>query len=253
MSSLSAYATELITYDHKEYPMSILESWGIGSHQTEYYTSDKKIDWYIDQYETGPYSPWNCGPAAMTMAMKWYTDGAYSYSTAETRDLMGHNRRLTSGRHMVSFLEKQNVHHYVMRNSHPEQIADLIKADNIIIVLNSMQAQFFTFAIDRTHRAHMLDWFLVGGHIFILKGLRVVDGENFVEIYDPNSWDKKHFDGTPVGKNRHYLLNEIFYSIRNKWNFLIAIPNPHTKDIPKNKAVFEKYRWNIVTNSNEWQ
>ena len=46
-------------------------------------------------------------------------------------------------------------------------------------------------------------------HFVIIKGYKVVDDKLYFEIYDPNSWDTRYIDGTPVGMDRYYLADEL--------------------------------------------
>src|SRR4030042_756017 len=53
-------------------PVTTLERlYGLGINYTKGTSNNVGYDWYLDQMNTGPYSNNNCGPASVTMAIKW--------------------------------------------------------------------------------------------------------------------------------------------------------------------------------------
>ena len=46
-------------------------SWGLGHFINSYKSNDKSYNWYIDQSTSGNFAAINCGPASVTMAIKW--------------------------------------------------------------------------------------------------------------------------------------------------------------------------------------
>src|SRR4051812_35758980 len=46
-------------------------SWGLGHFINSSVSNEKSYNWYIDQSTSGNFAPLNCGPASVTMAIKW--------------------------------------------------------------------------------------------------------------------------------------------------------------------------------------
>jgi hypothetical protein len=66
----------------------------------------------------------------------------------------------------------------------------------------------------------------VNDHYIIIKGYRVVDGITYFEIYDPASMNRYFPDGSPKGKNRYYLADDVITAIKSHYNYYIAIDAP---------------------------
>ena len=211
--------TDGIWYDWSCYSTDKLSEWGFGSTQSAYVTCDKDYDWYIDQEDTGPASGNNCGPSSVTMACQWY-DEDFSYTAEDARNVYPLNNGWWSTNEITKYLDLRSVPQTIYQYEDTDQIIDLLDDGNIMIAcLNMGKITYNNTSAYRVDRFYSYS----SGHFLVIKGARTVDGQVYVEVYDPNNWHTYYSDGSEKGKNRHYRADDLSNAISQWWNYLIVV------------------------------
>jgi len=206
---------------------TILEEWGLGRVESKHVSLDRDYDWYVDQYEIQLGLHFNDGPATAVMAARW-ADKDFAKSLGDARDLYMNNRLGYIGRWTFD-----DIHNYLSANDIPCQfdydislpyMRERLDNGNILIVyittwsisLNNNEGQrtgkYYSSFDGR--RINLTAARAASRHFIIVKGYRVVDGKTYFEVYDPfGAW--RYADGTPKGKDRYYLADEVINGMEN--------------------------------------
>jgi len=203
---------------------SWLSAWGLGSSEESYAHVDRPYDWYIDQGNTGPGSGNNCGPCTVTMALKWY-DPSFTESAESAREWSVGWRQYGwwyTG-DITRYLQLHSVGYRTSHYTGANQIAGLISAGKLVLVcINTGYLSRNTNNAERVGRFYNYG----DGHFFVIKGTRVVSGTRYFEVYDSNNWGATYGDGTPKGRNRHILADDLTEAITQWWPYLIVLESP---------------------------
>ena len=163
----------------------------------QYIGINRDYDWYIDQSDTGKCSDVNCGPAVAVMAAKWY-DKDFARTVEDARNEIYNGGVFWFLRNIADFLESANVPskaHYI-ENS--EEVLNFLDMGKIVIFAPKMEyikTGGYSYGSD--------------GHVIIVKGYKIFEGEAYFEVYDPGSGGQYYKDGSPAGKDRLYLADEV--------------------------------------------
>jgi hypothetical protein len=202
------------------YEAPFLSTWGMGAVQNSYAHADRRYDWYIDQADTGASADNNCGPSSVTMGIKWYNP-TFSKTAEDARNTYPEGGGLWYTFDIINYLNLYSVPNTTSYFSGTNQLMGILGQGNLVILCISTAYLTQNYASEqRVGRFYSL----ASGHFLVVKGYRVVDGQVFFEVYDPNNWRAVYADATPKGRNRHLLAGELADAIANWWNFLIVIP-----------------------------
>lgn len=198
---------------------SLLPEWGFGNVQNTYRSLDKKISWYIDQAATGEHSSNNCGPATVAMCGMW-SDPDFSGSAEEARDTYPLEGGWWYTNNVIDYLDIKSIPNRIEAFKGTDHLKEVIDNGEIFITcLNTKYLRRETNTTRRTGRFYNY----ADGHFLVGKGYRIADDTLFIESYDPNNWNNKYTDNSPMGKNRHYHGSDMESAITEWWNYLIII------------------------------
>jgi hypothetical protein len=204
------------------YETPFLNTWGMGSVQNLYVHADRGYDWYIDQADTGNYAGENCGPASVTMAIKWY-DQSFSKTAEDARNTYPEGGQGWATYDIINYLNLYSIPNTASHFTGTNQLMGVLDQSNLVIVC--IQTAYLTQNDASEQRVgKFYGW--SNTHFIVVKGYRIVDTNMFFEVYDP--WDdhQVYADGTPKSRNRHLLAKELAKAITYGWNFLVVIPPP---------------------------
>jgi hypothetical protein len=223
-----------ILYNTECYDESVLAIWGMGASQKEYVSNEKKYTWYIDQADTGPFSENNCGPSSAAMAVNWF-DSLLEVKAEDARELYLNDGGWWYTNNITDFLGYHSVPFSIYAFESSEQLADLIKDGNIVILcLTTALIRYNSNLEERTDRFYGY----ADGHFLIVKGYRYVEQALFFEVYDPNNWHKVYDDGSEKGENRHYRAADITNAVKEWWDYLIVV-HPRSDENKIAKEIFK--------------
>ena len=198
---------------------------GMGTNQTSSQSLNRNYNFYYDQKGTGNFSSINCGPSVTTMAAKW-ADSTYSQLPQDARNTI----RSTGGwwytNDIVNFLNGKGINPQIIRlNDIKTNIKNCIDHNYIVILcLDMYYVEFNLNSNQQTNKFYLTnskDW----GHFILIKGYKEVDGNFYLETYDPYSWGNTFFLNKELkGKNRYYLDRFIKPATDIWWPYAIVIP-----------------------------
>jgi hypothetical protein len=81
--------------------------------------------------------------------------------------------------------------------------------------------------IDKFYATNSEGW----GHFIVIKGYKVVDGNIFYEVYDPNSYGACYTDQTLKGKDRYYRSVDLDNATNTWWDYAIVISKNTGKSV----------------------
>ncbi len=196
--------------------------WGLGVTISEEVSNNVDYDWYVDQGNTGPYSYSNCGPASVTMAVKWvYPD--FSATCEDARATYRPDGGWWYTDDITNYLDKSGVSNYTIPITTIDVLKNELDNGNILIVNPDMYYIRYQanakHHVDRFYSADEPGW----GHFIVVKGYKVVDGNTFYEIYDPYGINKTYSDGSPKGIDRYYRAEDIDKTTGIWWDNAIVI------------------------------
>lgn len=213
---------------------------GLGLTSTKEVHNDVKNEWYLDQAFSGTHALFNCGPASVTMAIKW-ADSLFTKTPEDAR-----NRYVPEGgwwytSDIANYLDDYSINYkYISLTNMNNLIREL---DNGHIAILCVDMYYFSdevkdrWHVDKFYQASNKDW----GHFIVAKGYKIVDGKVWYEVYDPYGFRKTYTDGSPKGKNRYYKSEEVDQSTTIWWNYAIIISKEagkglkglNSEDIPR--------------------
>jgi hypothetical protein len=204
------------------YETPFLNIWGMGSVQKSYVHADRAYDWYIDQADTGDYSSENCGPASVTMAIKWY-DQSFNKTAEDARNTYPEGGQGWPTYDIINYLNLYSIPNTTSHFTGTNQLMGVLDQSNLVIVC--LQTAYLTQNdVSEQRVGKFYGW--SNTHFIVVKGYRVVDTNVFFEVYDPWDYHAVYADGSPKGRNRHQLASELNNAIAHGWNFLVVIPPP---------------------------
>ena len=182
---------------------------GFGKKITEEKSLDRNYDWYIDQGNTGPYSSMNCGPACVTMAIRW-ADPEFSGTVQDARNhyLPVYSSGLPVPQ-MVDYLSLHGLSGEGL-NFNIETLLRHLRKGQIAIVSLDMyyirKAENPQESLDCFYTTSHSDWF----HYILIKGFKIIDDTVvLLEVYDPYSLGLKYEkSGDFLGIDRLYRVSD---------------------------------------------
>ena len=201
-------------------------SWGLGHFLNNYRSNDKNYNWYIDQSTSGNFASLNCGPASVTMAIKW-ADPDFTKTALDARMTYEVSGGWWYTNDVDSYLTDNDITHAIVAlTDRADSTAAILKRqlvnDQIIILcldMNHVRAATDTsYRVDKFY-ATTPAW----GHFIVLKGYKMTDGELYFEAYDPYSFGLKNDDNTLKGMNRYYRFEDLAAACLQWWNFAFVI------------------------------
>ena len=183
--------------------------------------NNRDYDWYEDQAHTGEYNEGNCGPTSMGMVLKWL-DPNSTANGESCRNEVPNDGQWWSTNIVEDYFKAHDIHYDDVFYKYPELITDEIDKGNIVYVCAIMREikENTKPESNKFGRFYGFD----GGHFFLIKGYKVINGELYFEVYDPNGWDKYYPDtNEPMGKDRLYAAREVDLAIKNWYMTVFSI------------------------------
>ncbi len=201
-------------------------SWGLGHFINSHASNDKSYNWYIDQSTSGNFAAVNCGPASVTMAIKW-ADPDFTKTALDARMTYEASGGWWNTNDIDSYLtDNQIIHAIIALTDHADSTAAILKKQllNQQIIILCLDMNYVRAASDAMYRTDKFyattpDW----GHFIVLKGYKIADGELFFEAYDPYSFGMKNDDNSLKGMNRYYRFEDLAAACLPWWNYAFVI------------------------------
>ena len=201
-------------------------SWGLGHFINSYADNDKNYNWYIDQSTSGNFAAVNCGPASVTMAIKW-ADPDFTKTALDARMTYEVSGGWWFTSDIDTYLTNNQITHAIIAlTDRADSTAEILKKQLmsqqiIILCLDMNHIRATTDTLYRTDKFYATtpDW----GHFIVLKGYKIADGELFFEAYDPFSFGLKNNDNTLKGMNRYYRFEDLAAACLPWWNYAFVI------------------------------
>lgn len=201
-----------------------MESYGLGHNVTASNSLNKAFDWYYDQGTSGQFSSINCGPAAVTMAIKW-SDSTFKKTTEDARKTYRPDGGLWYTTDIVNYLSLNGIDNsytslpdnfQTIKNYLDKNCIVILCLDNYYIRYNSNASQH----IDRFYQVSSP----ASGHFIVVKGYRQVDNKFYFEAYDPYSIGEKYPLTTKLkGQDRYYLSDDLEQATNLWWDWAIVV------------------------------
>lgn|GEM_PF-448708 len=201
-------------------------SWGLGHFISSSATDERNYNWYIDQSTSGNFAGINCGPASVTMAIKW-ADADFTKTALDARM----KYEVSGGWWFTGDIEA-----YLSDNLIPHAIVALTdRSDSTSAILKQEldNHQIIILCLDMNRvRAVSEDGYRIDkfypttpnwGHFIVLKGYKITDGELFFEAYDPFSFGLINDDNTLKGMDRCYRYEDLAAACLTWWNYAFVI------------------------------
>ncbi|MBN2443488.1 MAG: C39 family peptidase [Spirochaetales bacterium] len=178
---------------------------------------EPEFNWYKTQFNTGMYG--NCGPACVAMAVHWAT--GERITVKENREEIG--LPIKNGAVSFAHMERNFRYHRIKTflpvvNDFSDMKAIIDKGNIAIILFNTTYIQ----PVEGDESLVFVDRYYpdTTGHYVVIKGYSL--DEKYFIIYDPIPGEWKHnliryTDGVSmIGRNRYFLADQIFESIKGK-------------------------------------
>ena len=200
--------------------------------------SNVGYDFYKSQKGTGIYSNYNCGPACVYMAAKWYNESFSAY-VEDIRNLYvkpfsdGYGWSSDTIRSALAKYEINSYYYHIasLSTSYDDKpISDMKKyldrGDMMIISYNAKDISDDPNCNTLIGSAYKASDF---GHFVVIKGYCVVDGKTYFEIYDPNLPEGYKSPISNAGKTRYYDAIELSNSAYNWCITVVVVPHNTSK------------------------
>jgi hypothetical protein len=200
--------------------------WGLGHFINSYASNDRNYNWYIDQSTSGNFASLNCGPASVTMAIKW-ADPYFTKTALDARMTYEASGGWWYTNDIDSYLTDNNITHAIVAlTDQADSTAAILKKQLmnqqiIILCLDMNHVRATTDTLYRTDKFYATtpNW----GHFIVLKGYKITDGELFFEAFDPYCFGLKNDDNTLKGMNRYYRFEDLAAACLPWWNYAFVI------------------------------
>jgi hypothetical protein len=181
---------------------------------------DRGYEWYRTQMGTGRYEENNCGPASVSMAMKWFEEsldvdpGAVREAVTPVLDGWWYTTDIENA------LGEYGVPYAIEPFDSVESALAELDAGYILILCLTMGAISRQVPPYTSHfnRFYAYD----SGHFVVVKGY-MEDGD-WLDVYDSNNWSEDYYtDGSPYGKDRFFRGPEVLSSASGWWAYMFVI------------------------------
>lgn len=184
-----------------------------------------------NQYTTGKYWDINCGPASVTMAIKW-VDPTFSKTAVDARNTY----RSTGGWWYTSDVANYltlygiNWRYTSLPDEYQTMMKYLDQGDVLILCLDNYYLKYNANPVQ-----HVGKFYTVSapnsGHFIVIKGYKIVDNKVYFDAYDPWSIGATYPDGSSLkGLDRYYTSADLSKATTVWWDYAIIIA-------PKGKQV----------------
>jgi hypothetical protein len=202
--------------------LSPARSLGLGKNLSHETSNNVSYDWYLDQGGSGQFAGVNCGPASVTMAVKWANQN-FSGTVEDARQTFRPEGGWWYTNDIQNYLEQSKVSNWVIALKTMDDLKQEIDKGNIAILCLDMyyisKPKKLQYHVDKFYSADSPGW----GHFIVIKGYKKVDDNIFFEVYDPYSFGVIYEDQTIKGKNRYYRSSDLDKSTQIWWDYAIVI------------------------------
>ncbi len=184
-------------------------------------SNERPYNWYIDQGDTGTYGGNNCGPSASVMAALWQNKD-FKFTPQEARGEFRSSGGWWYTDDIKDFFKKHKISFSVDEYDGTFELVDTLNAGHIILLCIDT-----SYIEEKDEKDSYFGKFYEydGGHFLIVKGYTYIEGKLFFEVYDSNCWGETYSDGSPKGKDRLYLGEDLEEAIEIWWDNYIIIEN----------------------------
>lgn len=201
-------------------------SWGLGHFINKTKNNNRDYNWYIDQSTSGNFASVNCGPASVTMAIKW-ADPAFTKTALDARMTYEVSGGWWFTNDIDAYLNDNNISHAIIGLSINKDSSGQIlshQLDHQQVIILCLDMNYVRSVSDQERRVDKFYPTTPGwGHFIVLKGYKIVDGDLFFEAYDPYSFGQTNTDQTLKGMNRYYRNEDLAAACGPWWNFAFVI------------------------------
>ena len=201
---------------------------GLGRNTNYELSNNVDYVWYIDQLNTGQHYLANCGPACVTMAIKW-ADPFFPKTAEDARNTYLPEGGLWGTYTIIDYLSVNYTDYFVTTLTEISHLTNQLDCGNIAILCIDM---FYVRNHTNNGRSEWrIDKFYNisgenAGHFIVVKGYKIVDRIVWFEVYDPASMGARYYDGTLKGLDRYYRGEDIMRATNVWWPYMIVISNP---------------------------
>ncbi|MBN1416824.1 MAG: hypothetical protein JW973_17130 [Bacteroidales bacterium] len=203
--------------------------YGLGREYTDGESNNTGYYWYIDQMNTGLHAYNNCGPASVTMAIKWVNE-SFDKTAEDARNTYRSDGGWWYTNDIINYLNMYAINNKTISLPHVDSLQYEIHSGHIAILCLDMfyirKEQNVRWHVDKFYSAEEEGW----GHFIVIKGYKVVDGEIFYESYDPYSFGKKYLNDTLKGLDRYYRSEDLNNAVINWWAYAIIVSRSSMKN-----------------------
>ncbi len=204
---------------------SDIRAYGLGKSGVSEKNNGVDYSWYIDQ-ATSTYPLDDCGPASVTMAIKWVNQD-FKGTSAQARSKYHPEGGWWYTSDVFDYLQQNNVANDIVTLINKDDLVRKIDEGNILILCLDM---FYVsgervpeYHFNKFYRTDAPQW----GHFIIIKGYKEVETDGvktlYMEAYDPYSQGVCYDNKSLKGKDRYYLASDLITAARNWWPYAIAI------------------------------
>lgn len=200
------------------------EAFGLGSVVSEAKSLSSNRDYYFDQYQSGPYASSNCGPAVASMAAKW-ANANFDKNPKEARSAIHPQGGAWKSSEVTEYLQMQSVNTTIVYLANLENVVkkNIDKGNLLILALDIFYIKQNNHPIEKVGKTYAI-YSKGTGHFIVVKGYKVVDGQFFLEVYDPNSGGAVYqLNQESKGKDRYFATDQVQKAIQDWWNYAIVV------------------------------
>jgi hypothetical protein len=174
---------------------------------------NKSYDWYRAQMNTGSASGANCGPASVSMAVKYAQNK--DVKVEDVRNLYYNGKNWWYTNDIKNALNYYGIGYTVKALISKEQLMASISQGHILLICLNMSS-ISKDEINKSESKYNRFYENVTGHFIVLKGY--MKDQKWFLSYDSNNWQNDYYsDKTPKGRNRLYSIDEVYNSMSAWW------------------------------------
>jgi hypothetical protein len=211
--------TVIVFYSCSDEETLIDSTLGIGNYLKQEIDNGVPYNWYYDQGTSGEHSQNNCGPACVTMALKW-DDKSWDKPVEYFRRGDNEKGEWWSTLQIRDTLKKYNLN-CIKKNFNQQSFKADIQYGHLVILC--VDISYIAYNDDSFHYGRFYEAQRESGHFIIVKGYKQTDTGLWLEIYDPLSNGEKYQNGTLKGVDRYYHISDIIEATDNWWKYYIKI------------------------------
>ncbi|MDR0737737.1 MAG: C39 family peptidase [Prevotellaceae bacterium] len=205
-------------------PLTWYRKYSFGTALTSERSNNVNYDWYIDQGSSGNYSNINCGPACVTMAIKW-AKSDFTGTAEEARDrYLPELNGWWYTNNIIDYLNEYDIPNTTIPLPNADALIAELDNGNIVILCLDMyyirSQEYEQWPVDKFYPTRSADW----GHFIVVKGYKILGTRVFLEAYDPYSLGHRYVKNNAfLGLDRLYRAEDIVQSTDIWWKYAIVI------------------------------